>query len=57
MNAKDLARLVERMRQAQKEYFKTRSSAVLEQSKYLEKRVDAAVEELLRQPALFDRED
>lgn len=37
-------RLVERMRKAQREYFRTRSSAVLRDSKRLEKDVDAEIE-------------
>jgi hypothetical protein len=49
----DLARLVADMRRAQREYFRTRSSAALEASKALERRVDRAVEDCLRQPSLF----
>lgn len=48
-----LARLVAEMRRAQKEYFRTRSSTTLEESKRLEKSVDAAVRECLSQPTLF----
>lgn len=53
MSARDLAELVAEMRTAQKEYFRTRSSSALERSKDLERKVDAACTELLRQPQLF----
>lgn len=52
-------RLVERMRKAQKEYFKYRTSTVLNESKRLEKEVDdeiSRVNNLLldkQQPKLF----
>ena len=35
--------LVSEMRQAQKEYFRTRSTSALQRSKQLEKKVDAAI--------------
>lgn len=38
--------LVEKMRHAQKEYFRTKSQAVLSQSKSLEKQVDKMLAEL-----------
>lgn len=44
MTPYEFFRLVERMRQAQREYFRTRSSAVLRDSKRLEKDVDAEIE-------------
>ena len=44
MDAKAFFDLVSRMRTMQKEYFKTRSKSSLEQSKTLEKRVDAEIE-------------
>lgn len=53
MDARELAKLVNEMRQAQAEYFRTRSPAALERSKALEKRVDAAVRDILEQPTLF----
>lgn len=53
MTAVELAKLVADMRNAQKEYFRTRSGPALEKSKQLEKRVDTAVKELLDQPQLF----
>lgn len=56
MTAKDLADLVRRMRQAQKRYFTLRDTGSLEESKKLEREVDAACAEALdsRQPSLFD---
>jgi hypothetical protein len=53
---KAFARLVNEMRQAQKEYFRTRSPAALERSKQLEKRVDEATADVFRQPTFFDGE-
>ena len=44
MDAKAFFDLVSRMRTMQKEYFKTLSKSSLEQSKTLEKRVDAEIE-------------
>ena len=44
MDAKAFFDLVSRMRTMQKEYFKTRATPSLEQSKTLEKRVDAEIE-------------
>lgn len=44
MNAKEFFSLVAEMRKAQKEYFKTRNQTVLQQSKALEKQVDAEIE-------------
>ena len=43
MDAKAFFFLVERMRVKQKEYFKTRTSASLTESKTLEKAVDAEI--------------
>lgn len=43
MDAKAFFFLVERMRAKQKEYFKTRTSASLTESKTLEKAVDAEI--------------
>ncbi len=56
MTVLELAFLVAEMRKAQKHYFRTRGQGDLEFSKQLEKRVDKAVEEVIRQPALFDLE-
>lgn len=53
MEAIELARLVADCRRAQKQYFRTRSTGALEESKRLERRLDEAVEEILRQPTLF----
>jgi hypothetical protein len=52
MTTTELAELAKRMRDKQKEYFRTRSTAVLEESKELERRFDAAVSEVL-DPQLF----
>lgn len=43
MTHTQFAALVERMRAAQKEYFKTRDKGALQESKALEKKVDAAI--------------
>lgn len=48
-----LAVLVKRMRDAQRTYFRTRSTAALEDSKQLEREVDRAVAGFDRQPSLF----
>lgn len=59
MNAQDFFNLVAKMRHMQKEYFKTRDIAVLQNSKSLEKRVDEEIERvrlILKQrqePTLF----
>ena len=50
----ELARLALEMRRAQKEYFRTRSTGALEESKRLERQLDHAVDEILQQPTLFD---
>jgi len=47
MEAKEYTELVERMRKAQNQYFKTRSSIDLNISKKLEKEVDEATESIL----------
>jgi hypothetical protein len=49
-----LAALVGDMRQAQKNYFKTRAFGALAASKELEKKVDVALDELDNE-TLFDR--
>lgn len=47
MDIKEYAELVERMRKAQNQYFKTRSSIDINISKKLEKEVDEATESIL----------
>lgn len=54
-------RLVERMRDKQKEYFRTRDAAVLNESKHLERDVDKEIQRVNnvldnRQPSLFGTE-
>lgn len=44
MNAKDFFYLVSSMRKAQKDYFRTRTTEALKQSKSLEKQVDAEIQ-------------
>lgn len=59
MTAKDFFDLVTRMRDKQKEYFRTRSASVLKESKQLEKQVDEEIKrvsEIMRErkePKLF----
>lgn len=48
MNPKEFFTLVSQMRQAQKEYFKTRNTGVLQQSKALERQVDAEIDRVKR---------
>lgn len=43
MNAREFFSLVSSMRKKQKEYFRTRSTIVLRESKELEKQVDAEI--------------
>lgn len=57
MTATELARLVAEMRTCQREYFRTRSGSALESSGAAERRVDRAVEEVLRQPTLTFGDD
>lgn len=53
-------RLVERMRNKQKEYFRTKSQAVINESKQLEREVDGEIQKAnnilnnRQQPSLFD---
>lgn len=55
---KQLLPAVKAMREAQKEYFRTRDRQVLQRSKALEKRVDALIEEYDNKPkGLFDNEN
>ena len=44
MNARDFFNLVTKMRDKQKEYFRTRSVSVLQESKRLEKQVDDEIQ-------------
>lgn len=53
MGEVELARLVKRMREAPRLYFKGRGSDDLETSKVLERQVDKAVAEVLEPPGLF----
>jgi hypothetical protein len=46
-NIKDLAKLVKETRDAQKEYFKSRSLDCLNKSKALEKKLDETVAEII----------
>jgi hypothetical protein len=52
MTTTELAELAKRMRDKQKEYFRTRKPDVLEESKELERRFDAVVSQVL-DPQLF----
>lgn len=60
MTTGEFADLVQAMRDAQKEYFKIRSTAALNKSKELEKQVDTILEECSKReyernnPGLFD---
>ncbi len=47
MKAIDLAHLVQRMRDAQRLYFKTRQPTAIDRAKKLEREVDAAVKRLI----------
>jgi hypothetical protein len=47
MEIKEYAALVERMRTAQNEYFRTRAGSILAVSKSIEKKVDEATESIL----------
>lgn len=53
---KDFVDLVRRMRAKQREYFKTRDSMALRESKDLERRVDDAIEAADAKPDLFSQE-
>lgn len=55
---RDFITTVKAMREAQKEYFRTRDRQVLQRSKALEKRVDALIAEYNDKPkGLFDNEN
>ena len=55
MEERQIVTVVKLMREAQKEYFRTRSHDSLRKSKALEKRVDDMIEEYFnpKQPGLF----
>lgn len=55
MDAKDFFDLVVKMREKQKEYFRTRSSSSLSHSKDLEKRVDAEIDRVNK--ILYDKQN
>ena len=57
MTHTEFVQLVKDMRQAQKDYFRTRTNASLVASKDLESQVDKAVKEFITPPApqLFDK--
>lgn len=52
----DFIELVRQMRNAQKEYFKTRDKSILQQSKELERKVDAYIVNVIsnQQRSLFN---
>lgn len=56
MTDMEFVKLVAECRRLQKNYFRTRSTGALDESKRLEKQVDAAVRECLSQPTLFPDE-
>ena len=57
MTVEALAKLGQQVREAQRQYFRTRTPAALEASKALEKRFDQACKETLEQPGLFGRDE
>lgn len=57
MTLDQFARLVADMREAQREYFRTRSSTALDRSKRLERQVDQAIKDHADGPSLFDRSE
>ena len=59
MELKQFALEVQKMRNAQKNYFRTRTYAALNESKRLESQIDKTVQEILenpenKEPSLFD---
>jgi hypothetical protein len=54
MTDADLIALVERLRAKQREYFRTRTSQALQESKDLEQRVNRAIAERKATPSMFD---
>jgi hypothetical protein len=53
MTVRELAKLVAEMRAAQRQYFRLKSTATLDESIRLERLVDRAVREVLEQPRLL----
>jgi hypothetical protein len=53
MSVRELAKLVAEMRAAQRQYFRLKSSATLDESIRLEKFVDRTVRDVLERPMLF----
>jgi hypothetical protein len=56
MTLESLAKLGQQMREAQRRYFRLRTTGALEHSKEVERRFDQACQDALDQPLLFDRE-
>ena len=56
MTTLELAKVVNDMRIAQREYFRTRSESALKQAKQLEVKVDRCLAHILTQPALFNED-
>lgn len=57
MNYEEFRRLVRDMRAAQREYFRHRRNDDLQQSKDLERQVDAELKPQRQEPGLFESED
>lgn len=55
MTLTELAKLAKGMREAQRRYFRDRSPQNLNYSKDWERKLDAAIEEVLHQPGLYDQ--
>jgi hypothetical protein len=56
LNALELAALVNAMRQAQQQYFRSSTLSNLEAAKRVEREVDREVREILTSPPLFPEE-
>ena len=56
MNYLEFVLLVKRMRECQKEYFRTRDKDVLQESKSLEKKVDSCIDRKLN-GSLFEMDE
>lgn len=54
MNTEEFIDLVRRMRKTQKQYFATRDTTVLRESKDLERRVDQMLDPPVTTPGLFE---
>ena len=57
MNSLEFILMVQKMRELQKTYFKTRDKDVLQQSKDMEKKVDTCINEMLNGIPLFDSDE